>query len=403
MNEYKTVPGGICAPRGFKAAGVKTGIKSLKKEDVAIICSEQVCSVAGMYTLNKMCAAPVTLTKRHFEGGHGRAIVVNSGCANACTGDQGMQDAICMAKETATALGLLSEEVAVSSTGVIGTFLPMDKVVEGIRKAAKTLSNQGHDGAMQAIMTTDTFVKEIAIEVPVGGKMIRIAGMAKGAGMIEPNMATMLGFITTDAAIEAALLKEALEDAVERSFNAITVDGDTSTNDTVLVLANGAAGNAVISTKDETYSAFAKALEYVCIYLAKLIVRDGEGATKFLEINVTGAQNFVEAKIAAKAIANSPLVKTAFFGQDPNWGRIVAAAGYSGADMDQTRVVLFIGGHKIVADGKGTGFEADALKQVMAERDIAITLDLGVGSAQATVWTCDFSYEYVRINGEYTT
>jgi glutamate N-acetyltransferase/amino-acid N-acetyltransferase len=314
-----------------------------------------------------------------------------------------MQDALCMARETAAVLGISMEDIAVSSTGVIGTFLPMDKVVGGIRKAAQALSDQGHDSAMQAIMTTDTFVKEIAIEVPVGGKMIRIGGMAKGAGMIEPNMATMLGFITTDAAIEAALLKAALEAAVERSFNAITVDGDTSTNDTVLVLANGAAGNTVITTKDANYSAFAEALEYVCIYLAKLIVRDGEGATKFLEITVTGAQNFGEAKIAAKAIANSPLVKTAFFGQDPNWGRIVAAAGYSGADMDQSRVVLFIGGHKIVAGGKGTGLEADVLKQVMAERDIAITLDLGVGSAQATVWTCDFSYEYVRINGEYTT
>lgn len=403
MHEYKTVPGGICAPQGFQAAGVKTGIKSLKKEDVAIIYSEQDCSVAGMYTLNKMCASPVTLTKRHFEDGHGRAIVVNSGCANACTGEQGMQDAVCMVEETAAALGISAVDVAVCSTGVIGTFLPMEKVVEGIHRAAEALSKEGHDGAMQAIMTTDTFVKEIAIEFPLGGKIVRIAGMAKGAGMIEPNMATMLAFITTDAAIEPVILNAALHDAVERSFNAITVDGDTSTNDTVLVLANGVAGNAVIATNDENYSAFYEALEYVCIHLAKLIIRDGEGATKFLEITVTGAQNFVEAKIAAKAIANSPLVKTAFFGQDPNWGRIVAAAGYSGADLDQSQVVLFIGGHKIVEHGKGTGMAGEALKQVMAEQDIEITLDLGVGSAQATVWTCDFSYEYVRINGEYTT
>lgn len=403
MQEYKVIPGGVCAPQGFLAAGVKTGIKSLKKEDVAIIFADRSCSVAGLYTLNKMCAAPVTVTKNHFADGYGRAIVVNSGCANACTGDQGMQDALSMAKETAEVLGLSITDVAVCSTGVIGTFLPMDKVTAGIKTAAAALTEHGHDGAMQAIMTTDTFVKEISIELTVAGKAVRIGGMAKGAGMIEPNMATMLAFITTDAAIQPAMLQKALHEAVERSFNAITVDGDTSTNDTVLVLANGAADNPLIETEDESFQAFYEALKYVCTHLAKLIVRDGEGATKFLEITVTGAEDFAEAKLAAKAIANSPLVKTAFFGQDPNWGRIVAAAGYSGANLDQTKVRLWIGGHKIVDSGKGTGFEAVNLKQVMAERDIAVTLDLGIGSAQATVWTCDFSYEYVRINGEYTT
>lgn len=403
MNKYKVVPGGICAPQGFKAAGVKTGIKSLKKEDVAIIYSEQRAVVAGMYTLNKMCAAPVTVTKQHFADGYGQAVVVNSGCANACTGDQGMQDALQMVEETAKALGIPANDVAVSSTGVIGTFLPMDKVAVGIRQAAALLSDKGHDTTMQAIMTTDTFVKEISIEVPLGDKIVYIGGMAKGAGMIEPNMATMLGFITTDAAIAPAMLEKALKEAVERSFNAITVDGDTSTNDMVLVFANGKAGNAPIETEGASYAAFYEALEYVCIYLAKQIIRDGEGATKFLEITVAGAKDFAEAKLAAKSIANSPLVKTAFFGQDPNWGRIVAAAGYSGAMLEQTKVALWIGGHQIVARGKGTGFAGEELKQVMAERDIAITLDLGVGTAQATVWTCDLSYEYVRINGEYTT
>jgi glutamate N-acetyltransferase / amino-acid N-acetyltransferase len=400
---YTTIPGGICAPRGFKAAGVKTGIKNLKKEDVVIICSEKAAAAAGMYTLNKMCAAPVIVTKRHLLDGYGRAIVINSGCANACTGDQGMQDAMTMAEETAKALGIHSMDVAVASTGVIGTFLPMEKVVTGIHQASAALSAVGHDSAMRGIMTTDTFVKEISIEFSVAGKMVRMGAMAKGAGMIEPNMATMLGFITTDAAIKPDLLKKALHDAVERSFNAITVDGDTSTNDTVVVLANGLADNAVIEGDGEEFAAFYTALEYVCIYLAKLIVRDGEGATKFLEITVQGAKDFTDAKLAAKSIANSPLVKTAFFGQDPNWGRIVAAAGYSGADIDQTKVALWIGGYQIVAGGKGTGFTGEALKQVMAETDITITLDLGVGTAAATVWTCDFSYEYVKINGEYTT
>lgn len=401
--EYTTIPGGICAPQGFKAAGVMVGIKNMTKEDVAIIYSEKAAAAAGMYTLNKMCAAPVTVTKRHLLDGYGRAMVINSGCANACTGDQGMQDAIAMAETTANALGIHPMDVTVASTGVIGTFLPMEKVKHGIEMAAQALSSQGHDSAMRAIMTTDTFVKEISIEFPIGGVMVRMGAMAKGAGMIEPNMATMLGFITTDAAIAPEILKKALHDAVEHSFNAITVDGDTSTNDMVIVLANGMANNALIADEGETYKAFYAALKYVCIYLAKLIVRDGEGATKFLEITVQGAIHFTDAKLAAKSIANSPLVKTAFFGQDPNWGRIVAAAGYSGAEMNQARVALWIGGHQIVAEGKGTGFTGEALKQVMAERDIAITLDLGVGEAQATVWTCDFSYEYVRINGEYTT
>jgi glutamate N-acetyltransferase / amino-acid N-acetyltransferase len=400
---YANIPGGICAPRGFKAAGVKTGIKNLKKEDVAIIYSEKVSAAAGMYTLNKMCAAPVTVTKQHLVDGHARAIVINSGCANACTGDQGMQDTIAMTEETAKALGIHPMDVAVASTGVIGTFLPMGKVVTGIRQAVAALSTDGHDSTMRAIMTTDTFIKEISIEFPIAGKMVRMGAMAKGAGMIEPNMATMLGFITTDAAIRPDILKKALHEAVERSFNAITVDGDTSTNDTVVVLANGLSDNPVIETEGEEYAAFYAALEYVCIYLSKLIVRDGEGATKFLEITVQGAKNFADAKLAAKSIANSPLVKTAFFGQDPNWGRIVAAAGYSGADMEQAKVALWIGGHQIVAAGKGTGFTGEALKQVMAERDIMINLDLGVGAAAATVWTCDFSYEYVKINGEYTT
>ncbi len=403
MIEYTAIAGGICAPQGFRAAGVKTGIKSQTKEDVAVIWAACTSAAAGMYTLNKMCAAPVTLTKRHLTDGYARAIVVNSGCANACTGEQGLQDALTMVRETARALDLQPSDIAVASTGVIGTFLPMDKVTAGIRQACENLSPQGHDSTMRAIMTTDTFVKELAVEFVLDGRVARIDGMAKGAGMIEPNMATMLSFMTTDAAIQPALLKKALQAAVERSFHAITIDGDTSTNDTVLVLANGLAGNTLIDKEDELFDTFSAALEHVCIYLAKLIVRDGEGATKFLEITVQGAADFAGAKLAAKSIANSPLVKTAFFGQDPNWGRIVAAAGYSGAAMEQDKVSLWIGGHKIVENGQGTGFAGEELTKVMAQKDIAVVIDLGAGAASATVWTCDFSYEYVRINGEYTT
>ncbi len=403
MIEYTAIAGGICAPQGFRAAGVKTGIKSQTKEDVAVIWAACTSAAAGMYTLNKMCAAPVTLTKRHLTDGYARAIVVNSGCANACTGEQGLQDALTMVRETARALDLQPSDIAVASTGVIGTFLPMDKVTAGIRQACENLSPQGHDSTMRAIMTTDTFVKELAVEFVLDGRVARIGGMAKGAGMIEPNMATMLSFMTTDAAIQPALLKKALQAAVERSFHAITIDGDTSTNDTVLVLANGLAGNTLIDKEDELFDTFSAALEHVCIYLAKLIVRDGEGATKFLEITVQGAADFAGAKLAAKSIANSPLVKTAFFGQDPNWGRIVAAAGYSGAAMEQDKVSLWIGGHKIVENGQGTGFAGEELTKVMAQKDIAVVIDLGAGAASATVWTCDFSYEYVRINGEYTT
>lgn len=403
MEKYTNIPGGICAPLGFTAAGVKTGIKSQVKEDVAVICSERTAAAAGMYTLNKMCAAPVTVTKRHLADGYGRAIVVNSGCANACTGDQGMKDAVIMAEETAKALNIQPRDIAVASTGVIGAFLPMEKVTAGIRQACGNLSTQGHDTTMRAIMTTDTFAKEIAVEFPLGGHVARIGAMAKGAGMIEPNMATMLSFITTDVLIQPAILHKALHGAVEKSFHAISVDGDTSTNDTVIILANGMAGHPVIDKEDEMFAAFCAALEHVCIYLAKLIARDGEGATKFLEITVRGAKDFAEAKLAAKSIANSPLVKTAFFGQDPNWGRIVCAAGYSGAEMEPGKTDLWIGGYKIVAGGKGTGFAGDELTKVMSEKDITVVLDLGVGEASATVWTCDFSYEYVRINGEYTT
>lgn len=399
------ITGGITAPRGFKAAGVHAGIKKNGKEDVGLIYSTVPAAAAAQFTTNQMAAAPVLVSRQAISQGRARAIIVNSGCANACTGEQGMTDAWAMVDAAASALELDKSEVLVASTGVIGVNLPMDKITAGISQAANALSETGDEQALAAIMTTDTFAKSSAYQFTLGGKTCKIAGIAKGAGMIHPNMATMLCFITTDAAIEPALLSQALSQAVQMSFNMITVDGDTSTNDMVAVIANGQAGNAPVKATDgEDWQQFYAALKTVCTELAQLVVRDGEGATKFLEINVTGALSFADAKCAAMAIAKSPLVKTAFFGQDPNWGRILCAVGYSGAQSQPDKTSLTIGDVTIVVNGQGAdGFDTARLKQAMAAKDIVITVGLGLGDAEATVWTCDFSYEYVKINGEYTT
>ena len=398
------ISGGITAPKGFTAAGVKAGIKKSGREDVAIIYSAVPAAAAAVFTTNAMAAPPVIVARDHIKGGTLSAIVINSGCANACTGEIGMKDARSMADLTAKLLNIPTETVLVSSTGIIGVNLPMEKITDGITRAVSLLSAEGHEGAMQAIMTTDTFPKKIAGEFMLGGVPVRMAGIAKGAGMIHPNMATMLAYITTDANISASLLDQALKTAVNLTFNMITVDGDTSTNDTLCIMANSQAGNTLIqSTSDPDYEVFVQALEEVCRYLAQQVVRDGEGATKFLEITVRGARSFSEGKQAAMAIAKSPLVKTAFFGQDPNWGRILCAVGYSGINADPGRTSLAIGGVTIVKAGLGASFDETALRTVMSEKDITVEVDLGLGDAQATVWTCDFSYEYVKINGEYHT
>lgn len=400
----KEIPGSVTAPKGFKAAGVKAGIKKSGKEDVALIVSEVPAVAAGTFTLNTMAAAPVAVSKEVVAAGKATAIVVNSGCANACTGAQGLADAREMAAEAAKALQIKPAEVFVASTGIIGVELPMDKVKEGIAKAAAALSVDGERDACKAIMTTDTFPKSIALEFELGGKAVRIGGMAKGSGMIHPNMATMLGFITTDAAVSPQALQQALSYCIQVSFNMISVDGDTSTNDMVALLANGQAGNAVIDRVDtEDYMTFLTALHAVCVFLAKAIARDGEGATKFLEVQVQGALSFYDAKRAAMAIAKSPLVKTAFFGQDPNWGRIASAVGYSEACLDAGKLAVWLGDVQVVANGMKAEADEEVLRQVMQQHDIVVTVDLGVGSAAATVWTCDFSYEYVKINGEYHT
>lgn len=394
---------GVTFAKGFKASGIKAGIKKSGKDDLAIIYSEKEATAAGVFTQNLIAAAPVLVSKEVAKRGGARAIVVNSGCANACTGSTGMDNAKKMAQLAAEQLGVKTEEVFVASTGIIGIDLPMDKVAAGIEQAAAALDAEGSVAAGQAIMTTDTYAKACSFEFSIGGQKVRIGGIAKGSGMIHPNMATMLCFITTDAAISHEMLQKALSQAVAKSFNMVTVDGDTSTNDMVLVLANGMAENTCITTDGEAYEEFFAALQTVCTALAKLCARDGEGATKFLEIAVTGAETFEDAKQIAMSVAKSPLVKTAFFGQDPNWGRVICAAGYAGAPLAPEKTTVSFGDVVVYQNGVGAPYDEKALRAVMENHDISIRIELGLGEAAATVWTCDLSYEYVKINGEYHT
>ncbi len=400
----KEVAGGITFPKGFKAAGVKAGIKKNGKEDVALVFSTVEATWAGRFTTNKFPAAPVLVSKAALKKVSGRAVILNAGCANACTGEQGLIDAQNTAKQVASLLDISMDAVVVASTGVIGVPLPMEKLSAGVRQAVAELSEYGGEKASQAIMTTDTFVKTCGFVEEIGGVPVRFGGMSKGAGMICPNMATVLGLITTDAAVSPDVLQKALTEAVEVSFNRITVDGDMSTNDMLVVLANGMAGNPQVnSLVGPEYEAFAATLKAAALNLAKKVARDGEGATKFIEIEVQGALNMADARKAGMAIANSPLVKTAFFGQDPNWGRILCAAGYSGAELSPEKTTLSIGGVQIVEAGLGAKFDEKELRQAMAEREIKVVINLAVGNVSTTVYTCDMSYEYVKINGEYTT
>ena len=398
------VSGGITAPAGFTAAGIHCGVKKAKK-DLALVFSGAPAVAAGVFTQNKVPAAPVMVDKKQLKHSSAiRAIVVNSGNANACTGERGLNDALAMVKATAQALGIGEGEVLISSTGVIGQYLPIDKVTAGIREAASCLHTEGGADAAVAIMTTDTFAKELAVKVDVAGVPVTIGGMAKGSGMIAPNMATMLGFVTTDCAISAALLQETLKRAADRSFNRITVDGDTSTNDMVGLLANGKADNPVLNSRtDSGYSAFYDALEYLMTRLAKMIVVDGEGATKFVEIRVQGASREEDAVQAARAIANSSLVKTAIHGEDANWGRILAAVGYSGIDFNPEAVEILFGDLPILRQHYCIDFSEEKAKEVLSRKEIAIIVDLHQGDASAVFWTCDLSREYVAINANYRT
>ena len=399
--KHKTA--GVAYPQGFKAAGVRAGIKKSGNLDVALIYSEQEATVAGVFTKNLVAAAPVRVSKVVVGTGTAHAIVANAGCANACTGEQGLRDAEKMAEIAAEELKCRQDDVIVASTGVIGVNLPMDKMEAGIKNAVKELSETGSVNAGNAIITTDTYSKACAAEVVIGGKEVRFGAIAKGSGMIQPNMATMLCFITTDLAIDRNLLQEALSEITEVTFNMVTVDADTSTNDMVVILANGAAGNKKITEKDFEYDKFYETLKQMCTELAKRIAADGEGATKFLTINVHGAENFADAKKVGMAVANSPLVKTAFFGEDPNWGRTICAVGYSGVKIAPEKIVIKFGGIPVYAHSVGADFDAEELKKVMAAHDIVVDIDMGLGDVNATVWTCDFSYGYVKINGEYHT
>ncbi len=400
----REIRSGITAPRGFYAAGVHCGIKKVRK-DLALVYSEEFACGAGIFTTNKVPAAPVTVDKDQLErSAQFRAILVNSGNANACTGERGLNDALTMVRTTAEALGISPREVLISSTGVIGQYLPMDKIESGIPEAVALLDSDGCTAAAEAIMTTDTFPKELAVRTEVGGTEITIGGMAKGSGMIAPNMATMLSFITTDARIAPSLLQQALKQAADHSFNRISVDGDTSTNDMVLLMANGLAGNDEITTAaDPRYPAFYEALEHLLVRLSKMIVLDGEGATKFVEIEVTGAASEGAAVQAAKSIANSNLVKTAIHGEDANWGRILAALGYSGVDFNPEDVEIYFNHLPILRRCYSIDFSESEAKSILQQKEIKITVRLNQGQEAASFWTCDLSKDYVAINANYRT
>ena len=404
LETLELISGGITTPRAFRAAGVSAGIKAQQGAlDLALIVSERPATAAAVFTINRAQAAPVVVSRDHLvrSGGIARAIVVNSGCANACTATEGLQTAEAMAAETARLLDCPAEQVLVASTGVIGVALDIEKIRRGLPNAMTALGRDQGAQAAQAIMTTDPFPKEAAARLAIDGREISVGGMAKGSGMIEPMMATMLAFLTTDAAVPKPLLDRALRDAVHDTFNAITVDGECSTNDTVMLLANGASGATI---DESSYDVFAHAVRSVCLRLALGIVRGGEGATKLMTINVTGAAAPDEARRAAKAMANSPLVKTAVHGGDPNWGRLVAVAGRAGVAFDLSRATVRIGTTTLFENGRPHDEAApEAAAYLKQHSDILICVDLGAGNAAATVWTCDLSAEYVRINAEYRT
>ncbi len=396
--------GGITSVQGFLASGMHAGIKKDGRPDLALITSQAVATAAGCFTRNRFKAAPLLVTREHLKTHQGRAIIVNSGNANACTGKRGYQDAKKMAQWVAEALSLPMHQVYVASTGVISEPLPMPKIQKAIPKVIASLSPRGGHQAAQAIMTTDTFPKEFSLTSRIGKTKVTLGGMAKGSGMIHPNLATLLAFIGTDVAIESTALQEALRTAVEQSFNRISVDGDTSTNDLVLCLANGLAENRPIRKGSRELKAFTQMMTFLCQELARMIVRDGEGATKFVTLQIRGARNESEALRIAKTIARSLLVKTALFGEDANWGRIMAAIGASGVDVLAERISLSVNGIQIARGGIAVGKQAEAqASRKLRQRDITLTVGLGLGKAGVVYYTTDLSDAYVRINASYRT
>ena len=398
----KIIPGGVTAPRGFLAAGVYSGIKKKKQLDLALLVSEQAGPVAGVFTTNRIVAAPVILDRLHLKKGIGRAVLVNSGNANACTGPGGMRAATDMAQVVATALRTPRHNIFIGSTGVIGQPLPVANITRAFPALLARISRRGGREAAGAILTTDLKPKEVAVRARLGGRTVTVGGMAKGSGMIHPNMATMLAYLTTDAAIDRRALQTALRQAVNQTFNCITVDGDTSTNDTVLCLSNGLAENKLLTTGSSDFARFCLMVETVCRTLAMKICWDGEGVTKVVRIQVQGAKTAPSARQVAQTIATSNLVKTALFGGDANWGRVMAALGRAGVALDPSRVSLRFGNVAMVKRGQGLGSAAERrLAKVFQQRDFTIVVDLGLGQATAHMWTTDLSYEYVRINASY--
>jgi len=398
----KPISGGITAVPGFLASGIHCGIKNIRALDLALIFSNEPCTAAGLFTTNQISAAPVRLTQGHLKSGRLQAIVANSGNANTCTGPRGETIARKMAEMAGRQLGISSALVAVASTGVIGEPPPLKALQSGIPQAVKALRSKGSRHAARAIMTTDRRPKEVALRVNVGGRIVTLGGIAKGSGMIHPNMATMLAFVTTDVSVKPSLLRQMLSIAADRSFNMITVDGATSTNDMLICLANGKAGNPDLNKSPEAMANFQEALDTVCITLAKEIARDGEGATKFIEIIVRHAGSFKQAKAIAMNVAQSNLVKTAFFGEDANWGRIMAAIGAAGVVVNPKRIHLFFDRVRLVENGVGLGPVAERrATKVLKKKSFTLTIDLNMGGESATAWTCDLSYDYIKINASY--
>lgn len=406
MQKAKIVKGGVCSAKGFRAAGVEAAIKYAGRKDVALIVADFPCAAAAVFTTNKVAAAPVIYDRVIANGGRLQAILANSGCANACTGERGLKDAELSALVTAAELGIDSSLVMVASTGVIGRPLPMDRLLDGMRKAKAKLGRTAQHGldAEMAVMTTDTRPKQACVKTVIGGKRVTIGGMCKGSGMIEPNMATMLGFITTDAAIAPAMLKRALVIAISKSFNRVVVDGDESTNDSVFLMASGLADNPEIRKSGEDFRAFADALTTVCVSLAKQMAADGEGATKFVTVTVKGARSEADAARAARAVAKSPLAKTSWFGKDPNWGRVLAAVGYSGAEVTDMKTEVFYDREWAFRKGQvADAAQLERLQKVLEKSEFEVTVDLHLGKGESCIYTCDYSLEYVHINADYTT
>lgn len=393
--------GSVTSPKGFLASGVAAEIKYTGRTDMAMVYSIVPAKAAAVYTLNKFKAAPLQVTEHNISNGTAQVMVINSGIANAGMGVTGMTQAQQMSDWTAEAAGVGKEEVIVASTGVIGLPLPMDKVQAGIAMAKAALTADGGHAAAQAIMTTDTICKEMAVAVEIGGKTVTIGAMAKGSGMINPNMATMLGFITTDAAIELDALQAAFKANIDDSFNMVSVDGDTSTNDMVAVMANGQAENPVIKLGTAEFDLFQQTLGEICIAMAKKIASDGEGATKLVAATVTGAGSVAEARLAAKAVIASSLVKTAIYGNDANWGRIACALGYSGADFDPAKVNIFIGDVQVAKDGMGLDFDEEKATAILKQQEVPLLIELNIGEGKATAWGCDLTYDYIKINADY--